>query len=136
MSGRVVVSGSGVMLVEIVVSGSVEVLSVVVEVLSVVVVVDVLELVDVGSVVVDEVVELDVVELVVFPSSPPETTASAMPSPSTAATRSTISAFMPPLIPVDGGSPGGWPYPPPAGSPGGGTSIRRVGSSCTAADLS
>src|SRR4051794_14639415 len=131
MSGRVVVSGSVVVL-DVVDSGSVVVDSVVVDVLSVVVVVEVDELVVVGSVVVeDEVVVLDVVELVVSPlSSPPDTTASAIPRPSTAATRSTISAFVPPLIPVDGR------FGSPPGSPGGGTSIRRVGSSCTAADLS
>jgi hypothetical protein len=104
----VVVVVGGAVVVDSVVVGSVVVLSVVVEVLSLVVVV-VVELDVVGSVVVD-VVELDVVELVVSPSSsPPETTASAMPSPSTAATRITISAFIPELIPDDGGSPGGWP---------------------------
>ncbi len=64
--------------------GSVVVLSVVVDVDSVVVVV-VVELDVVGSVVVDDVVVLDVVEVVESPllSSPPETTASATPRPIT-----------------------------------------------------
>lgn len=59
-------------------------------------------------------------------SPPPSaaTTASAIASPSTVATRATIASFTPGLIPGLGGSPAG---------PEGGTSMRRVGSSCIAA---
>ena len=60
-----------------------------------------------------------VVELVLCESSSAATTASATPSPITAATRTAIRAFIPPLIPCRGGSPGG------------GTFMRLVGSSCT-----
>jgi hypothetical protein len=59
------------------------------------------------DVVVEELVVVD--DEVSLPLSSPETTASATPRPSTAATRIAISAFMPPLIPSFGGSPGGWP---------------------------
>ena len=75
--------------------------------------------VDVDDVVVVVVVEDEVVEVVdgvvveaVVVSSLPlslATTASATPSPITTATRRPISAFMPPLMPRRGGSPGGWP---------------------------
>lgn len=83
------------------------VLVVVVGVVVVVLVVDELVVVVVEvELVVDDVVEL-VVELESFESSP-ETTARAIPRPITAATRTAISAFMPPLIPELGGSPGGW----------------------------
>jgi hypothetical protein len=87
---------------------------VVVEVVVVVVgvVVVVVGVVVVGVVVVEELVEVVVVldEVVVeLPLSSPETTASAIPRPRTAATRTAITAFMPPLMPVSGGSPGGWP---------------------------
>ena len=69
----------------------------------------------------DEVVEVVVVvvvaeldkPVVLSSSLPPETTASAIPSPMTAAIRTAISAFMGPLIPESGGSPGGWSWPPP-----------------------
>ena len=66
-----------------------------------------------------------VLELVAGPSSLAPTTASATPRPMTAATRTTSVAFTAVLIPWRGGSPG------PDPSPGGGTSMRRVGSSCT-----
>jgi hypothetical protein len=88
------------------VSGTVEVVvvvvGVVVEEVEVLVGVVVVLVVDV---VVEELVVLD--EDVSLPLSSPETTASAIPRPSTAATRIAISAFMPPLIPSFGGSPGG-----------------------------
>jgi predicted DCC family thiol-disulfide oxidoreductase YuxK len=92
------------------------------------------EVVVVGLVVVGVVVGLVVgsvvaLAVVVVWSSPSSaaTTASATPSPITAATRTAISAFIAPLMPLFGGSPyGGWPP-----RSGGGTSIRRVGSSCT-----
>jgi hypothetical protein len=114
----------------VVVAVEVDVVAVVVEVeaVDVVVVVGavVLELVVVvGGAVVVELVEV-VVELSLPLSA--ATTASATPSPITAATRIPISAFMPPLMPPLGGSP------PAYGSRrGGGTSIRRVGSSCIGA---
>ena len=81
--------------------------------------------------VVDEVIVLELVddEVVVGSSLPlsEATTASAAPRPRTAATRITIATLAPVLIPPpDGGSP----YPPWGGSPRGGTSILRVGSSC------
>jgi hypothetical protein len=97
--------------VEVEVSVTVEVSGVVVVVVVDVVVGVVLEVVLVVVVVVDEVVEgvvvLDVVVLE-SPLSSLETTASAIPRPRTAATRTAISPFMPPLMPVFGGSPGGW----------------------------
>ena len=94
--------------------------SVMVEVSGWVVLVDVVVVgcvVDVDEVVVvveDEVVDVvdgAVVEDVVVSSLPLSlaTTASATPSPITTATRMPISAFMPPLMPRRGGSPGGWP---------------------------
>ena len=69
--------------------------------------------VDVEEVVVEELVDDVVVveEDVVVVSLPLSlaTTASAMPSPITTATKMPISAFIPPLMPCLGGSPGGWP---------------------------
>jgi hypothetical protein len=122
----VIVPRSVVVLVVAVVLVVVGAVVVVVEavVVGLVLVAVVVELV-VGSVVVEELE--DVVELVVV-SSPlsAATTASATPRPITAATRRPINAFIPPLIPPRGGSPYGWPRS------GGGTSIRRVGSSCMA----
>jgi hypothetical protein len=56
-----------------------------------------------GTVLVDELVDVVVVELSLPLSA--ATTASATPSPITAATRIAISAFIPPLIPPRGGSP-------------------------------
>jgi hypothetical protein len=89
------------------VSGSVVV--VVVDVVVGVVVLEVvLEVVVVVDAVVEGVVVLDVVVLW-SPLSSAATTARAIPRPSTAATRTAISAFMPPLMPCRGGSPGGPP---------------------------
>jgi hypothetical protein len=63
----------------------------------------------VGSLVVDVDAVVEVVELVEDVVSSPllsaATTASATPRPITAATRTEISAFMPPPIPLLGGSP-------------------------------
>jgi hypothetical protein len=74
-------------------------------VVGVVVVVEVV----VGSLVVDVDAVVEVVELVEDVVSSPllsaATTASATPRPITAATRTEISAFMPPPIPLLGGSP-------------------------------
>jgi hypothetical protein len=117
---------------------SVVVVVVVVVVGCVVVVVVVGAVVVVGVVVVGAVVGTVVVGAVVGTvvavgsgSSPPsseETIASATPSPTTEATKTTITALRPPLRPP-GGSEGGVADPRPAC--GGGTSMRRVGSSCT-----
>ena len=110
VAGLVVVSVDVVFAVVDVVGLVLDVL-VLVLVLVVVVLVVVLELlVVVGGVLVETV---DVVELD-EPLSSAATTASATPSPITAATSNTISALAPPLIPERGG----------------GTSMRLVGSSC------
>ena len=108
---------------EVVEVGSVEEVVVGVVVLVVDEVVVLVGVVDEVVLVVDEVVVLEVE--VVESSSPALTTASATPRPITAATRTTITAFNPELMPWRGGSP------PPRPSLGGGTSMRRVGSSCT-----
>jgi hypothetical protein len=105
--------------VDVVVDVEVEV-SVIVELSGVV---EVLVDVELGCVVVDDVVLDDVVvvedvvddvvavedEVVVSSPLSLATTASATPRPITTAIRIAISAFMPPLIPFFGGSPGGCP---------------------------
>lgn len=79
--------------------------------------------VEVGVLVALEVLMVDE-EVVAVPPSSEETTARAIARPSTAATRTPIAIFSPLLMPDLGGS-----------SPrrGGGTSMRRVGSSCIGA---